>query len=93
MAYTYMLECSDGSFYVGSTRNLERRLHEHATGMGAEYTRERLPVRLVWIEEFENVGLAFAREKQVQNWSRKKRLALIAGSYGELPALARKHFD
>ncbi|WP_460793288.1 GIY-YIG nuclease family protein [Nocardioides pacificus] len=88
MPFTYMLECSDGSFYVGSTRDLERRLHHHQTGLGASYTRTRRPVRLVWHEEHENVALAFAREKQIQNWSRAKRLALIEGRYGALPELA-----
>ncbi|MCW2845807.1 MAG: hypothetical protein JWN22_3723 [Nocardioides sp.] len=93
MAYTYMLRCSDGTLYVGSTRDLEHRLYQHQTGAGATYTRERLPVSLVWCEEFENVGLAFAREKQVQNWSRVKREALIEGRYGDLTALAKKRFE
>jgi len=89
MAYTYILECAGGSLYVGSTRNLERRLEQHRVGLGAEYTRTRLPVRLVWSQEFENIGEAFAREKQIQNWSRAKRIALIQGRYGDLPALAK----
>ncbi|WP_182526145.1 GIY-YIG nuclease family protein [Nocardioides dongkuii] len=93
MPFTYMLLCADGSLYVGSTRDLGRRLYEHEIGEGATYTRRRRPVRLVWSEEHENVGLAFAREKQVQNWSRAKRLALIEQRYDELPALAKKDFD
>ncbi|SDD30941.1 GIY-YIG nuclease family protein [Nocardioides lianchengensis] len=93
MAYTYMLLCSDGSFYVGSTRDLEHRLYEHQIGEGAAYTRHRLPVQLVWHEEHENVGAAFHREKQVQNWSRVKRLALIRQDYAGLPALAKKDFS
>jgi putative endonuclease len=92
MAYTYMLRCSDGTLYVGSTRNLEHRLYQHETGEGATYTRERLPVELVWSEEFENVGMAFAREKQIQNWGRAKRVALIEGRYGDLTGLAKKRF-
>ncbi|MEI5675337.1 MULTISPECIES: GIY-YIG nuclease family protein [unclassified Nocardioides] len=93
MAYTYMLLCSDGSFYVGSTRDLEHRLYEHQIGEGAAYTRRRLPVQLVWHEEHENVGAAFHREKQVQNWSRVKRFALIRQDYAGLPALAKKDFS
>jgi len=88
VAYVYMLVCSDGSFYVGSTRDLAARLHQHQTGLGATYTRERLPVRLVWHEEHEHIGAAFAREKQIQNWSRAKRVALIQQRYGDLPELA-----
>jgi putative endonuclease len=48
MAYMYILRCSDGSYYVGSTRNLESRLYQHQTGIGAEYTRCRRPVELVY---------------------------------------------
>ena len=57
--------------------------------MGSAYTRCRLPVRLVWSHEFEHIGAAFAFEKQVQNWSRAKRLALIQSRFEDLPALAR----
>ena len=89
MAWTYILECSDGSFYVGSTRDLDLRLEQHRLGLGATYTRRRLPVKLVWSAEFEHVGAAFAFEKQVQNWGRAKRIALIEGRYADLPHLAR----
>ena len=91
--YVYMLRCSDDSFYVGSTTNLAARLHQHDIGRGAEYTRDRRPVELVWHEEYEKVSHAFARETQVQNWSRAKRLALIEGDYERLPALAKKDFS
>ena len=89
MAFTYMLRCADGSYYVGSARNLEQRLGEHELGMGSAYTRTRLPVTLVWVEEFDNIGDAFNREKQVQNWGRAKREALIEQRYEDLPGLAR----
>ena len=88
-----MLECCDGSYYVGSTRSLERQLYQHQIGQGSTYTRRRLPVRLVWFEEWENIGQAFAREKQVQNWSRAKRRALIPHDYAALPSLAKKDFS
>ena len=91
-AYVYMLRCSDGSFYVGSTRDLATRVHQHQIGLGAQYTSTRRPVELVWHEEYENVGLAFSREKQVQNWGRAKRLALIDRDYDSLPGLAKKDF-
>jgi putative endonuclease len=90
MPFVYMLECADGSYYVGSTQLLEERVWQHQQGLGASYTRTRLPVRLVWFEEHEHLGAAFGREKQVQNWSRAKRQALIERRYGDLPALARR---
>jgi predicted GIY-YIG superfamily endonuclease len=92
MAWMYILECADGSYYVGSTKDIERRLWEHQSGLGAKYTSRRLPVKLVYSEEYERIADAFAREKQVQNWSRAKREALINGEYDSLPDLAKKKF-
>lgn len=89
MPFAYMLRCSDGSYYVGSTTSLEVRLVQHQTGEGAAYTRRRRPVELVWFEEFSRIDQAFAREKQVQGWSRRKREALMVGNYGILPALSK----
>ena len=78
MAFVYMLECADGSFYVGSTvLDIQAREFQHQEGLGAAYTARRRPVRLVWFEEHEHIGAAFAREKQIQNWGRAKRIALI----------------
>ncbi len=96
MAWTYILECADGTFYVGSTVDLGRRVSEHNLGLGAAYTRRsrRRPVRLVWAAEFDRVDEAFRFEKQVQGWSRAKRLALIEGRFDDLPDLAsRPHRD
>ncbi len=85
----YIVECSDGSLYVGSTRDLERRLWEHNEGLGASYTRHRRPVRLLYVEEFDRIDDAFNREKQIQNWSRAKRLALIEQRWDDLHEFAR----
>jgi len=90
MAYMYILECCDRTLYVGSTRHLDRRLWEHNEGMGSAYTRIRLPVRLLYYEEFERVEDAFRREKQVQGWGRAKRLALVNGTPELLPSLSKK---
>ena len=90
MPHMYIVECADGSFYVGSTVDLERRIAEHNAGGGAAYTRRRRPVRVVYAEEYARVDEAFAREKQVQNWSRAKRVALIEGRLEALPRLSKK---
>ncbi|PJJ72299.1 putative endonuclease [Diaminobutyricimonas aerilata] len=87
----YILRCADGTFYVGSTRDLERRLGEHGEG-GVGYTRLRRPVTLAYAEEYERVDEAYAREKQVQGWSRRKRQALIDGDTEALRAGAKKRF-
>lgn len=91
--YCYMLECADGSYYVGSTTNLDARVYQHQIGMGAAYTRLRRPVRLVWFERFDRIDDAFGREKQVQNWGRSKRKALIEHRYEDLPGLSRNYVD
>lgn len=88
----YILECADGSYYVGSTRDLDYRVWLHDIGEGATYTRKRRPVKLVYCEEFVSVAEAFAREKQVQGWSRAKRRALIEYRGEALPDLSRKRF-
>jgi len=86
--YMYILECSDKSYYTGSTKNLEYRLAQHQLGEGANHTKKRLPVRLVYFEEFNRIDEAFYREKQVQGWSRRKKEALINRKFELLPELA-----
>ncbi len=71
--YMYILECSDGSYYTGSTKCLELRIQQHQNGEGANYTKRRLPVNLVYYEEFQRIDKAFYREKQIQGWNRKKK--------------------
>jgi putative endonuclease len=88
MPYIYILECADGSYYTGSTKDLERRLWEHQNGLGANHTAKRLPVKLVYCEECDRIDDAFYREKQVQGWSRKKKEALMASDYNQIHLLA-----
>ena len=88
MPHMYILRCADDSYYTGSTRNLERRLVQHQRGEGARHTAKRLPVELIYCEEYARVEDAFQREKQVQRWSRKKKEALMAGNMNELHRLA-----
>jgi putative endonuclease len=89
--YMYILECSDGSYYVGSTKNLDLRLQQHEQGEGANHTKRRLPVKLVYAEEFSRIDYAFNREKQVQKWRREKKEALIQGNLNKLPDLSRSY--
>jgi putative endonuclease len=92
MPFMYILECCDGSFYTGSTVNLAKRLKEHETGVGANHTKKRLPVKLVYFEEYKRVDEAFYREKHVQGWTHKKKKALVEGNHDALPGLAKKVF-
>src|SRR5688572_31148395 len=92
MAWMYILKCADGTYYVGSTRNLDLRFSQHQSGKGSRYTSGRLPVELVYAEEYDRITDAYAREKQVQNRSRAKREALINGKPELLSVLAKKRF-
>lgn len=91
--YVYILQCCDGSFYTGSTIDIERRFKEHQKGYGANYTRKRLPVRLIYLEEFTRIDQAFYREKQIQGWSKRKKRALINENYDELIELSKAYRD
>ncbi len=84
----YILECVDKTYYVGSTNNLELRLTQHQNGEGANHTKKRLPVKLIYYEEFQRIDFAFYREKQVQGWCRKKKEALMRGMPEELNKLS-----
>ena len=88
IGYTYILECSNSQYYTGSTKCLKRRLAQHHSGTGANFTRKHQPERLVYFETFNRIDEAFYREKQIQGWSRKKKVALIFGDLNELHKLA-----
>ena len=91
-AFVYILRCSDGSFYVGSTRaeDVDRRLSEHQQGLHDGYTAARLPVSLVWSGEFDPITEAIAFERKLKGWSRAKKEAVIAGDWHKLPELASR---
>ena len=89
--YTYILECSNGSYYVGSTINLALRFIQHQKGEGANHTKKYLPVKLVYVETYSRIDLAFNREKQLQGWSRKKKEALISNQKEKLIELSKNY--
>ena len=87
-AYMYILQCADNRFYVGSTTDLDARMQDHQAGLGANFTRERLPVKLVYCEEFNSIADAFRRETQIHKWSHAKKAALIRGDISTLKSLS-----
>ncbi len=90
MFFCYILECEDGSLYVGVTDDPRRRLEEHNQGRGAAWTAERRPVRLVWTEEHQTLASARQRENQLKRRGRAKKAALVWGALrlraGQAPA-------
>jgi putative endonuclease len=85
--YVYILRCSDGTLYTGSTTDLVERESKHNEGRGAKYTTSRRPVKVVYSEAHESRSAAQTREYQLKRWSRAKKEALVAG---DLPALRRR---
>ena len=78
--YVYLLRCRDGSLYCGWTTNLEKRLAKHNRGQGAKYTRSRLPVALVYFEEYADRHKALVRERQIKGMRRDAKVSLIRNS-------------
>lgn len=77
MNYTYILRCSDDTLYTGWTNDVEKRLKAHNDGKGAKYTKPRLPVELVYVEEFEDKIDAMKREAAIKKLSRAEKIELI----------------
>ena len=77
--YVYMVECADGSLYTGWTTDLAARIEAHNSKKGAKYTRSRLPVRLVYFEEYTDKSEALKREAAIKRLSREEKQALAAG--------------
>ena len=77
MHYVYIAKCSDGTYYTGYTNNLEKRLLAHNTGKGAKYTKNRLPVEIVYFEEYEDKSEAMKREYAIKLLTREQKMKLI----------------
>ena len=77
MCWTYIVECADGSYYCGWTNDLNKRLAAHNAGKGAKYTKPRLPVKLVYQEEFSTKEEAMSREWHIKQLTRSQKEALI----------------
>jgi len=90
-AHVYILKCSDGKYYVGSTRgSLERRVAEHNAGIFGGFTSLRRPVELLYCEEFDRITDAIAAERRLKGWSRAKKEAYMRGDLDALTTLAAR---
>ena len=90
-ASIYILLCSDGSYYTGSTRrSVEERVSEHAQGLMPGYTFTRRPVKLVFSEHYERIVDAVAAERRIKGWSRAKKEANMRGDFSALVVLAKR---
>ena len=90
-AYLYILRCSDGSLYVGTTRStLESRVAQHTAGTFKGYTESRKPVELIFSQWFERITDAIESEQKLKKWSRAKKEAFICGDIAALKQLAKR---
>lgn len=87
--WAYILHCRGGAFYVGHTDDLERRIAQHETGAIKGFTSDRLPVKLVWSQEFSTRFEAKEAERQFKGWTRAKKMALIRGDWASISQLAK----
>ena len=90
-SYMYILLCSNGCYYTGSTTNLELRIAQHQNGEGSNFTKKYLPIKLLYYEEFNRIDEAFNREQQIKGWTRKKKEALMNGDFDKLSHLAKSY--
>jgi len=91
MFYVYIVKCADGKFYTGSARgDLDRRIAEHNDGTYTGWTSKRLPVALVYQQQFDNPYDMIAAEQQIKGWTVRKKQALIDGRYDDLPKLSKR---
>jgi len=84
-AWLYILRCSDGSYYVGTTRgSLESRVAQHNAGTFQGYTASRRPVELIFSQWFDQITDAIENERKLKKWSRAKKEAFIRGDLESL---------
>jgi len=88
-AYVYILRCGDGTFYIGTARDVAERLVTHQSGKGAKYTRSRGPLAVVWQEGPMTVSRALRREHQLKQLTRPQKEAFVRGEL-EVKLLRRK---
>jgi predicted GIY-YIG superfamily endonuclease len=89
--WVYILKCSDGSYYTGHTDDLDTRITQHQQHTIKSYTSTRLPVKLVFCDEFPTRDDAFERERQIKGWTCRKKEALIRGDWKKLVEYSRSH--
>ena len=78
-SFCYIVECADGTYYTGWTTDPERRVATHNKGRGAKYTKMRLPVKLIYVEEQLDRKMAMKRELAIKKMGRTGKAKLIAG--------------
>jgi putative endonuclease len=87
--YAYILLCADGKYYTGHTDDLEKRIGQHQSGLIKGFTSSRLPVKLMWVQDFPTRYEALDAELKIKGWSQAKKEALIRGDWGGVSFFAK----
>jgi predicted GIY-YIG superfamily endonuclease len=88
--YVYILKCSDGTYYTGHTDNLEKRIAEHTDNTYECYTSSRLPISVVFVQEFASRAEALEAERRIKKWGKRKKDALVYKGWEGIVALRKK---
>lgn len=88
--FVYILKCNDGSFYIGHTDDIDERISKHKNGFYEGYTKTRLPVEVVFTQQFATRDEAFNAERQIKGWSRAKKKAFISNDWNGLKNLSKR---
>lgn len=91
--YVYILKCADGSYYIGHTDNIHKRLSQYEEGQGCSYTRNRLPFEVMAIMPCASRMAALVFEQKIKRWSRVKKEALIRRDWEKVSLLGKKEFN
>ncbi len=75
--FVYIIECQNGSFYTGITKDIEYRLDKHTKGLGAKYTRSNPPKEVIYTEKYVNMNDALKREAEIKKLSKNEKIELV----------------
>jgi len=76
--WVYIVQCRDGTYYTGSTKDLDKRIEHHNEGYGAKYLKNKLPVKLVYSKEYRYYKNVLRRESDIKKMARRQKERLIA---------------
>ena len=91
MFYVYILKCSDDSYYTGYTNDIDKRICEHSEGKGSIYTSKRLPIELVFLQDFQTKSESLEAERKLKNWNRIKKEIVIKKGWESLKGWKTKN--
>jgi putative endonuclease len=91
--YVYILSSYSGTLYVGVTNDIEGRMQQHKSREIKGFTQKYEVTRLLYYEEFDDVYMAIAREKEIKKWRREKKIALFEETNPSWEDLSKEWFE